>query len=713
MAIADALKRSGTQADIAGEIAGRIHCTGGETARGDSSIGNTITHNIIAHNFSSGTFTIALEAGEHHLITIAPGAEATLIDQSDAAGAAQATILLQENARLKYYSSARSEIRRTLLLERCATADWIDATFGTARNESTAYLLGEQAEVKFRSLFVGREDEEYDIAANMIHAAPHTSSNMLTRAALLGKSKGRYRGLIRIMPGARGCVAYQRQDSLLLGDESSMDSRPVLEIGNDDVRCSHGVTLGQVDAEKLFYMESRGIPPDAAAAMIVNGFFDQIIISMGEYGSVVRSRISDRLQRSGKDGRGALAQQPRQIDVKSDFPLLKRPMAGKPLVYLDSAASTQKPRTVIDAMTRFYETSYANVHRGIYPLAEGATRAYELAREKAARFINAATEETIFTRSTTDGINMIARSLITQLKPGDEVVVTGMEHHSNFVPWQQLCKQHDITLRIINLTPDDRLDMDDARRKITDRTRIVAVAHASNVLGTVNPVQELARMAHEHGAIILVDGAQAVAHMPVDVKALDVDFYAFSGHKMYGPEGIGVLYGKRALLQRLPPSAWGGEMVKDVTVEAAAWNDLPYKFEPGTPDITQAVGLGAAIDYIQSIGWERILAHEHDLLAYALGRLKAVEMLEIVGPKEADARVGAISFVIHGIHAHDIAQILSYEGIAVRAGHHCAKPLHCDKGIMATARASFGIYTTRNDIDKLINGIEKTKEIFR
>jgi cysteine desulfurase/selenocysteine lyase len=287
-----------------------------------------------------------------------------------------------------------------------------------------------------------------------------------------------------------------------------------------------------------------------------------------------------------------------------------------------------------------------------------------------------------------------------------------MEHHSNLVPWQQLCKQHGIAFKTIALTPDDRLDLADARSKITKATRVVAVTHASNVLGTINPVQTLAKLAHDNGAIIVVDGAQAVAHFPLDMKLLDVDCYAFSGHKMYGPEGIGVLYAKRALLERLPPSTWGGEMVRDVTVTDATWNDLPYKFEAGTPDITQAVGLGTAVDYIESIGWDRLQRHEQELLTYGLEQLQRIAAVQIIGPQTLQDRVGAISFIVHGIHAHDVAQVLSDAGVAVRAGHHCAKPLHCEKGLDATARASIGIYTTKSDIDRLIAGIKRALEVF-
>jgi cysteine desulfurase/selenocysteine lyase len=397
------------------------------------------------------------------------------------------------------------------------------------------------------------------------------------------------------------------------------------------------------------------------------------------------------------------------FDRRGDFPLI----ANSSIAYLDTAASSQKPSVVIDGMKRFYETSYANVHRGIYPLSERATSEFEAAREKVARFINATPQETVFTRSTTDSINMMARSIVATLSPGDEMLITEMEHHSNFVPWQQLARIHGLTLRIAKITPDDELDLDDLRSKLSSRTKVVAVTHVSNVLGTINPIYEIARMTHEHGAILLVDGAQAVGHLSVDVQALDADIYTFSGHKMYGPDGIGVLYAKRGLLERLEPSVWGGEMVSEVTVEKTTWNELPYKFEPGTPDITQAVGLGLAVDYITGLGIDRIRRHEQELLAYADQRLRELPGLHLLGPADVDKRASVLAFVVDGVHPHDLAQILGDSGVAVRAGNHCTGPLHCAKGLTASTRASIGVYTMRDDIDRLVDGVKRSMEMFR
>jgi cysteine desulfurase/selenocysteine lyase len=399
-------------------------------------------------------------------------------------------------------------------------------------------------------------------------------------------------------------------------------------------------------------------------------------------------------------------------DFRQDFPIL----SDRKICYLDSGASTQKPRVVIDGMKEFYETSYSNVHRGIYPLAEQATQAYEQAREKVADFINSDMQEVVFTRSTTDGINMFARSIMRALQPGDEVLVTDMEHHSNFVPWQQLAKQYDISFNIVKITPDDALDMEDLRSKVSMKTKVIAVTHVSNVLGTINPIREIADIAHNVGAVLIVDGAQAIAHLPVDVKELDCDAYAFSGHKMYGPEAIGVLYAKKGLLESLEPSTWGGEMVMEVTASASTWNDLPYKFEPGTPNITQAVGLGYAIDYLRAIGMQKVYDHEHELLSYAHTQLQKIPQLHVIGPRFDEknaARVGIITFLLDGVHPHDIAQLLADKGVCVRAGHHCAHPLHCAKALPATTRASFGIYTTKEDIDRFVSGIQYVLEVFK
>lgn len=396
------------------------------------------------------------------------------------------------------------------------------------------------------------------------------------------------------------------------------------------------------------------------------------------------------------------------LDVRKDFPIFQRTVNGKPLVYLDSAATSQKPRQVIEALARFYSISNANVHRGIYQLSEEASRAYEEAHRKTASFIRARSlEEIIFTKNTTESLNLLAYSLTKPLKPGDEIVLTQMEHHSNLVPWQQLAREKGLILKYLPVAPGGTLaDFS----PITRKTKIVSVTHASNVLGTINPVQEIARLAHEHGALCVLDAAQSVPHFPVDVRSLECDFLAFSGHKMLGPAGVGVLYGKRELLEKMSPFLYGGDMVREVSFEDASWNDLPWKFEAGTSTIGDGIGLGAAIDYLQTIGMENISAHGKALTAYAYEALQSLGAT-IYGPP-AQERGSVLSFNFDGIHPHDLATVLDQEGIAIRAGNHCAMPLMGVLGVTGTARASFYLYNTKEDIDRMAAGLEKAKKVF-
>jgi cysteine desulfurase/selenocysteine lyase len=401
--------------------------------------------------------------------------------------------------------------------------------------------------------------------------------------------------------------------------------------------------------------------------------------------------------------------------IRADFPALNQEVhPGKRLVFLDSAASSQKPRQVLDAMTCYYETSHANVHRGIHVLSERATAAYEDAREKVRKFINAGSRrEIIFTRNATESINLVAGSWgRANLGPGDVVVLSVMEHHSNIVPWQILAAEKGFTIRYIPVTDEGLLDLDAYAAFLRDeRVKLVSVMHVSNVLGTVNPVVEMGQQAHAAGALFMIDGAQSVPHLAVDVRALDADFLAFSAHKMAGPTGIGVLYGKRALLEAMPPYMGGGDMIKRVTLEGSTWNDLPYKFEAGTPAIAEAVGLGAAVDYLTGLGLDNILAHERIVADYALDRLSEVPGLTLYGPSP-DQRNGVAAFTLKDIHAHDVAQLLDVEGVAVRAGHHCAMPLHTRLGVTATARASFYVYNTTEDVDVLIEAIYNARRVF-
>ncbi|MBW4033932.1 MAG: cysteine desulfurase [Proteobacteria bacterium] len=398
--------------------------------------------------------------------------------------------------------------------------------------------------------------------------------------------------------------------------------------------------------------------------------------------------------------------------IRSDFPILSELVHGKKLVFLDSAASAQKPRAVIDAMVRTMETRYANVHRGLHWMSERCSDDYENARDKVAAFLNVAREEIVFVRNATEGINLVAQTFgRASLKPGDAVVVSEMEHHANLVPWQMLRDQHGVELRIVKITGAGEIDWDDLERQFADgRVRLLAVTHMSNVLGTYTPVERLAKFAHDHGARILLDGAQAVVHRAVDLRAIDADFYVFSGHKLYGPTGIGVLYGKRALLDAMPPFLGGGDMIRSVTYESSTWAEPPYRFEAGTPAIVEAVGLGAAIDYVQAIGFESIAAHERSLTDHAMAVLAAIEGVETLG--HAQDRGGVVAFTLDGVHAHDVATLLDKQGIAVRAGHHCAEPLTHRLGLDSTARASFGIYTTHAEIDSLAAGLRRVQQVF-
>lgn len=401
--------------------------------------------------------------------------------------------------------------------------------------------------------------------------------------------------------------------------------------------------------------------------------------------------------------------------LRQDFPILAQNVNEEPLVYLDNAATTQMPDPILQTMETYYHKDHANVHRGVHTLAQRATEKYETAREKVRQFIHAnEIAEVLFTKGTTSSLNWLARSFGDRfINEGDEIVLSYMEHHSNIVPWQQLAKRKKAVLKYISLTEDGFLDMEDARRQITEKTAIVAIAHASNVLGVINPIAELTELVHKHQGVIVVDGAQAVPNMPVNVKELDVDFYAFSGHKMLGPTGIGVLYGKRYWLEQMEPVEFGGEMIDFVYLQESTWAELPWKFEAGTPNIAGGIGLGSAIGYLNEISLEEVYHHEKELIHYVLPRLAAIEGLTVYGPSEPVDHTGVIAFNLDGLHPHDLATALDMQGVAVRAGHHCAQPLLNYLDTMATARASFYLYNTKDDADRLIEAIKEAKEFFR
>lgn len=405
----------------------------------------------------------------------------------------------------------------------------------------------------------------------------------------------------------------------------------------------------------------------------------------------------------------------KQLDsraIRKDFPILDQEINEEPLVYLDNAATTQKPNQVLAALMAYYQKDNANVHRGVHTLSERATVAYEAARKKVADFIHARSErEILFTRGTTTSLNWVARFAEEQLQAGDEVVVSIMEHHSNLIPWQEVCRKTGAKLRYVYLR-EGELDLEELARLLHSRTKFVSLTHASNVLGTINPIREIAELVHQVGAYLVVDGAQSIPHMMIDVQELDVDFFAFSGHKMLGPTGIGVLYGKEEHLEQMTPVEFGGEMIALVEEQTATWKDIPWKFEAGTPPIAEAIGLGVAIDYLQAVGMEAIHSHTSALLAYLFPKLQAIEGLTLYGSHDLSKRTGVIAFNLEGIHPHDLATALDYQGIAVRAGHHCAQPLLRYLGVPATARASFYLYNTEADCDALVEAIYQAKEFF-
>jgi cysteine desulfurase/selenocysteine lyase len=398
--------------------------------------------------------------------------------------------------------------------------------------------------------------------------------------------------------------------------------------------------------------------------------------------------------------------------VRRDFPILGCTVHGKPLVYLDNGATSQKPQAVIDAIARYYQEENSNIHRGVHFLSEQATAAYEAARAKVQTFVNAAhREEIIFVRGTTEAINLVAQSYgRSSLKAGDEIIVSAMEHHSNIVPWQMLSEQTGARLRVIPINHDGELVLDEYRRLLNDRTKLVSVTHVSNALGSIVPVKEIIAAAHERGIAVMLDGAQAVPHLKVDVQELGCDFYAFSGHKMFGPTGVGVLYGRRERLESMPPYQGGGDMISLVTFEKTHYNVLPYKFEAGTPNIAGGIGLGAAVDYLQALPWDQVMAHEEDLLSYGTEQLMKIGGLKIIGT--AKRKAGVLSFVFSNVHAHDVGTILDQEGVAVRAGHHCAMPVMQRFGVPATTRASFAFYNTREEIDVLAGAILRVLKVF-
>lgn len=398
--------------------------------------------------------------------------------------------------------------------------------------------------------------------------------------------------------------------------------------------------------------------------------------------------------------------------IREDFPILRKEVNGHPLAYFDNAATTQKPESVINGLVEYYSSYNANIHRGVHTLADRATQAFEKAREAAGKFINApSSEEIIFTSGTTESINLVAHTYCQLLKPGNEILISGMEHHSNIVPWQIAADKYDLKLRVVKFNSDGELDLDDFNIKLSDQTKIVALVYASNSLGTVNPIENVIKKAHDAGAVVLIDGAQAAPHLEIDVQKLDCDFFAFSGHKMYGPTGVGILYGKKEILENIPPYQGGGEMISEVTFAKTTYNEVPYKFEAGTPNIADVVGFHAAVEYLENVGKSHIRAYEQELLNYATEGIRSIKGVQIIG--QALEKVSVLSFNFENIHPYDVGMMLDARGVAVRTGHHCTQPVMDTYGIEGTVRASFGMYNTREEIDQMITGLEKVRKIIK
>ncbi len=590
---------------------------------------------------------------------------------------------------------------------RDACIRWNDIVLGSAFTQlhKQTKLIDEGARCTTNGVFLAAGHQRFDIDDKALHFVGHTESQILSRGIISDNATSVYRGTIRVEKDAAHCVGHQKSHNLLIGDNARCNAVPILEIHNDDVTCSHGASFERINEDQMFYLLSRGLDEANAQRTILLGLAEPLLAALPieglrfDIGSRIRNKLGMTLRLNMRN------------DIRKDFPILQQKINGKRLVYLDSAATSQKPQCVIDAMTRYYEHDNANIHRAVHELGQRATEAYENAHAVVAEFIGAAPEEIIFTRGTTESLNLLAYSLGRTLHKGDEIVLTQMEHHSNIVPWQEIAREKGAIIKYIPVTKEYTLDLKAAKELITKKTKIVSVVHVSNVLGTRNPLEHLCELAHAVGAVFIVDGAQSVGHQLINVKKMDCDFFAFSGHKMYGPTGIGVLYGKKKLLENMHPFQYGGDMISEVTFEKSTWNELPWKFEAGTPNIAGAVGLAAAVRYLQGIGMESLEKHEHEILEYALEALKKIKGLTLIGPRAN--RGGVLTFTLEGVHPHDVGEILNRYGVAVRGGHHCAMPLHSVLKLDATNRASLGIYNTTEDIDVLVDALKRAQEIFR
>jgi cysteine desulfurase/selenocysteine lyase len=581
-----------------------------------------------------------------------------------------------------------------------------------ARHDLRVALDGEGAQCRLDGLFFLDVTGLVDNHTLIDHRKPHTTSRELYKGILGGQAQGVFNGAVIVRKDAQKTDAVQHSRNLLLSENAQIDTKPQLEIRADDVRCAHGASIGQLDQEALFYLRTRGVSDADARHILVRAFAEEIFTRVHD------PAIRRYWERNAPKERPSSGPQPvgaayDRAVFRNDFPGLHQNVHGKPLVYLDNAATTQKPYAVIEALDRFYRLDCSNVHRAVHELSDRATQAYEASRMSVKLFINARSEhEIIFVRGTTEAINLVANSYgRSRIKPGDEILISALEHHSNIVPWQLLCEQTGGRLVVAPINDAGELILERFEDLLGPKTAIVAIAHVSNALGTVVPVREIVRMAHGRNVPVLIDGAQAVSHFAVDVRELDCDFYAFSGHKLFGPTGIGILYGREKLLEEMPPYQGGGDMIRSVTFEKTTYNDLPYKFEAGTPHIAGAIGLGAAVNYLAGLGMENVSVYEKELLAYGDRALRGIPGLRLIGT--AREKAGVLSFVLDGIHPHDVGSVLDRLGIAVRTGHHCAQPVMYRFGVPATTRASLAFYNTKSELDALADGIRRVQEVFK
>jgi cysteine desulfurase/selenocysteine lyase len=591
-----------------------------------------------------------------------------------------------------------------------------------ARHDLRVALDGEGAQCRLDGLFFLDGGGLVDNHTLIDHRKPNTTSRELYKGILGGQAQGVFNGAVIVRKDAQKTDAVQHSKNLLLSENAQIDTKPQLEIRADDVRCAHGASIGQLDQEALFYLRTRGVSEVGARHILVRAFAEEIFTRVHDPAirrywerNAPKGALIERRYSSGPECEaGNSPPMPGgEWRTRKDFPGLHQKVHGKPLVYLDNAATTQKPYAVIEALDRFYRLDCSNVHRAVHELSDRATQAYEAARTSVKRFINARSDhEIIFVRGTTEAINLVATSYgRSRIKPGDEILISALEHHSNIVPWQLLCEQTGGRLVVAPINDAGELILERFEDLLGPKTAIVAIAHVSNALGTVLPVREIVRLAHRRNVPVLIDGAQAVSHFAVDVRELDCDFYAFSGHKIFGPTGIGILYGREELLEQMPPYQGGGDMIRSVTFERTTYNDLPYKFEAGTPHIAGAIGLGAAVNYLAGPGMDNVQAYESQLLAYGDSVLRTIPGLRLIGT--AKEKAGVLSFVLDGIHPHDVGSVLDYMGIAVRTGHHCAQPVMSRFGVAATTRASLAFYNTKSELDALAGGIRRVQEVFK